>query len=73
MIRTLVDNEELKVTFDDTPEVRDAVFEKLLAFYVKYQCFDGECILQSDNPQIYAPITLSGIADKHLKFDVEWK
>lgn len=61
------------VKFDDSPEVVKAVFEKLITdYYCKHQSFKGESIMQSDNPQIEAPVILSEIADDILKFYVEW-
>ena len=61
------------VTFDDSQEVKDKVFEYLITnFYFEYGSFTGECIMQTDNPQIYAPEILSNIADDIIKFKVEW-
>lgn len=61
------------VKFDDSKEVKDKVFEYLLnKFYLKYESFSGESIHQTDDPQIYAPEVLADIADKIIKFDVEW-
>jgi hypothetical protein len=51
------------VEINDTEENRNKVFEILLDYFRKYQAFDGETIMQSDDPQIYAPDTLSDIAD----------
>lgn len=59
------------VEFEDTIELRDRVFEAVLEFYVDYQAFDGDAIMQSDDPQIYAPVVLSEIADDLFRFNVK--
>lgn len=63
---------EYIVTFDNSEEVRQALFNKLLDFFVKHESFSGESICQSDSPQIEAPELLAEIADKIFKFKVEW-
>lgn len=69
----LINNDEMKVTYTDTKEVRDKVFKKLLDYYKRHEAFSGEEIMQADDPQIEAPDLLSNIADELLKFEVEWK
>ena len=59
------------VTYEDTPEVRDAVFERVMEYFKKCKCFAGEVICQSDNPIIEAPNVLCDIADDIIKFKEE--
>lgn len=56
----------------DSRKTRDEVFERVLAFFLKHESFSGECIMQSDNPQIYAPELLSELADEVFKFETEY-
>lgn len=69
----LVDSLDVKVSFEDSQELRDKVFKKVLDYYLEHEAFNGESIMQSDNPQIFAPMVMSEIADEIIKFDVEWK
>lgn len=54
--------------FNDDEETRDAVFERVMQYFRDFECFEGESIHQSDDPQIYAPDVMSDIADKILQF-----
>jgi len=61
------------VSFNDDAETKNAVFEKLLAdYFFKYESFCGETIMQSDDPQIYAPEVMADIADNIIKFEIKW-
>jgi hypothetical protein len=57
-----------KATYDDSPEAREAVFQRVMDYFKKYESLSGECIMQSDDPQIYAPEVFADIADGILKF-----
>ena len=62
-----------EVSFEDSPELHKKVFEHLLEnYFKKYNCYFGECIMQDDDSQIYAPEVLSDIADDIIKFDVNY-
>jgi len=65
-------SDNITVTYQDTPDVRKEVFRKVMEYYIKHQVFNGETILQSDEPMIEAPYTLADIADNILKFTVEY-
>lgn len=73
MTECILNTKHFTATFEDTPELRDAVFEKLIAFYAEHESYSGESIMQSDNPQIYAPVLLSEIADDLIKFKVDYE
>lgn len=68
MIKT-IETKYSTVTYNDTPEIRDAVFERVMQYFKEYECFIGEEIHQSDDPIIYAPNVLSDIADDIIKFN----
>jgi hypothetical protein len=63
--------EDATVEYEDTQEIRDAVFERVMAYFNEYECYSGEIIHQSDDPQIYAPSVMSDIADEIIAF--RWK
>jgi hypothetical protein len=59
------------VKFERTREKEKAVFDKIIEFCKRHNCFFGECIMQSDDPQIYAPELISEIVDDIIEFEVE--
>ena len=56
------------VTFKCDQATRDAVFEKVVQFFIEQESFIGEAIQQNDDPNIAAPITLAEIADDLMGF-----
>ena len=62
------------VNFKDDQETKDKIFNYLMEhYYFKYESFNGESIMQNDDPIIYAPEVLAHIADKIIKFKVKDK
>ena len=71
---TFKDEFGAEVSYEDSPELHKKVFDYLMENYFKeYECYFGECIMQSDDPQAYAPVVLSDIADDIIKFDVKYE
>lgn len=68
-----IETDNCKVEFDDSQKTKDKVFEAVIAFFVEHESFSGECICQSDDPQIEAAPAFGNIADDILKFNVTWK
>ena len=62
-----------EVTFDDSQEMKDKVFDRLIDWYIEQEAFHGECIQQSDRCVMDAPNILSEIADDIIKFDAKWE
>lgn len=62
-----------EVTWEDDEATRNAVFNRVLDWYVKMESFNGESIMQCDEPQIEAAPLLAELADKFFKFKTEWK
>ena len=60
------------VTYKDDQTTKDAVFEKVLAWFLEQETFSGECIMQSDAPQLTAPELLSDLADDIFKFNTTY-
>ncbi len=59
------------VSFDDSAEAKEVLFNKLLEWFISQECYHGEAIMQSDEPIIAAPEILADIADEVFKFEVE--
>ena len=62
--------EDFIVSYDDSDEVKNAVFERVMAYFIEHQAFHGESIHQMDNTIIDAPSVMSDICDDIIKFDV---
>lgn len=60
------------VTIDDTPEMREEVFKRVVGFFVEHEVFSGESVMQCDAPQLAGPEFLADMVDEVLKPDVEW-
>lgn len=59
--------------YSDDDATKQAVFDRVLAYYKKHEVFHGESIHQMDNPIIDAPDVMSDIAENILRFKVEYK
>jgi hypothetical protein len=72
MLKT-IETQDCIAKYEDTPEIREKVFLRVLEYFKKNEAFLGEVIHQSDDCIIDAPSVLSDIADKILKFEVSEK
>ena len=68
-----IETDELIAEYNDDEAAKQAVFDRVLAYFKEFESFHGESIHQSDNPIIYAPNVMSDIADNILKFKVTYK
>ncbi len=59
------------VIYKDDVATRNAVYEKVLAFFMEQECFSGECCYQCDNVQLESPDLLAELADDIFEFDVQ--
>lgn len=64
----LIDSWGNRYTFNDDDVTKQKVFDRVMDYFLKYECFCGESIHQSDDPLIYAPNVMSDIADDILQF-----
>ena len=60
------------VTYDRTPEKDAEIVDRLLEWYKKVSAVSGECIMQSDTPQLEAAPLLADLADDVFKFETEY-
>jgi hypothetical protein len=66
--------EDIKsISFNDSSEIHEKVFAKLLEWHIKMQAFNGESIMQCDETQLTASELLSDIADDIIQFEVEYE
>lgn len=68
MIKTIREEDWGKVQFDETPEIKEKVYQEVLQWIIEHRAFDGEFISQNDECQIYASALISKLADKVFKF-----
>lgn len=68
-----IDQEFMRVTYLDDEATKQAVFDRVMAYFTKHQAFDGEGIHLRDSTTIDAPCVLADIADNIIKFQVEYK
>lgn len=68
-----IKNSEYDVTYNCNAEIKDAVFNEVMQFFLKHEAFSGEVIIQTDDTIIEAPGVLAEIADRIIEFKVTWK
>lgn len=61
------------LTYEETDEIKQQIFDRVMKYFLEHNSFYGESIMQSDNPIIDAPNVLAEIADDIMKFKVEMK
>lgn len=72
-MQRVLETEDFRVKFEETAELKEQVFERVLAFLTKHEAFYGESLMQSDGPQIEAPDFLAELVDEVFQFDAEFK
>jgi hypothetical protein len=60
------------VSFLDSDKLRQAIADRVYAYFADNEVWSGEQIQQSDEPTINAPILLSDIADDVMDFSVQY-
>lgn len=60
------------LTFDDSPEAKDRVYEIMLKWFKKLRHYSGESLGQSDETYVLAPDILAEVAEEGFKFDQKW-
>ncbi len=58
------------LSYLDTAEVKEQLFNKMLEFFKQHEIYSGEGVCQSDEVIIDAPNLLGDIADEIFKFEV---
>lgn len=65
-------NGDMIAEYEDTPELKEAVFNKLLTWFSKVSASTGES-MQNDDFNIEAPEIMAEILDDIIKFKTTWK
>ena len=60
---------DVKVSYQASPRNNKMIADKIIEWCIKYNVSCGECLIQSDDPTIEAPVLISEIIDDILKFD----
>lgn len=60
------------VEYNDSKEIKNLVFDKLMEYFNKYEVYSGETIMQCDELHMEVPEVLSDIADNIIKFNVKF-
>jgi hypothetical protein len=60
------------LTYDDSQEAKERIFELCLKAFKKLGHFNGESLCQSDNTYIEAPDILTRIAEKGFRFKTKY-
>lgn len=68
-----LETKHLRVTYKDDAATKEAVFQRVMAYFVKHEAFFGESIQQRDATIIAAPDVLADIADDIIGFEIEEK
>jgi len=64
-------NGDMIATYNDTQELRDKVFNKVMAWFTKNSFSTGES-MQNDNFSIEAPEIMADILDDIICFETKW-
>lgn len=67
----IFEDDDRRVEID--PACKDAVFERILAYYDEHVAWSGESVMQMDGPQLDAAPTLADIIDDIIKPKVAYK
>lgn len=67
----VIKTDDIEVAYEDTPELRDQVFTKVLGFLINHQVFSGESVMQDDEAQLDAAEFLGDLADG-FEFEVDY-
>lgn len=67
-----IESDEYVCAYADDQATKQAIYDKLLAFFKEHECFSGESYYQSDGPQIGSQELMGDILDL-LQFRVTWK
>jgi hypothetical protein len=62
----------IELTYDDSPEAKERVFQIMLEEFKKLRQFCGEGIHQSDRTYEAAPEILTRIAEEGFQFNAEY-
>lgn len=68
-----IESDEYVVAYMDDEATKQALFDKVVAFFKEHECFSGESYYQQDAPQIGSQELMGDILDGILKMKATWK
>lgn len=68
----IINEKDLHVTCELTKEKKEKIIHAILDFFITHKAFHAESVMQCDNPQIEAPVTMAEICEI-IDFKVEYK
>ena len=68
-----IETDDYVCHYEVNDDIKNKVFERVMAYFTKHEVFSGESLMQSDWTLLDAPTVLADIADDIIKFDAEWK
>jgi len=72
-MKTILTNDnDFEVTFDDSQEAKDRIFNGALEFFKSQQNFSGEALAQTDSTYSDGVEFLCWLADEGFKFKSKW-
>lgn len=63
--------DDYDVDYEDSDDVRNKVFDRVMQYFKEHECFDGESIMQMDDPIIDAPNVMCDLVDI-IGFKTRW-
>jgi len=71
--KVVFEDDEIVVRYNDTPELRQKVFDMILGWFKDQGLFTGESVMQCDAVFESGPDLLADMADDVFGFDIEDK
>jgi len=72
-MRKTEETEEYTLSFNNDQKTKDLLYDAIMEFFAEHNTYSGEAICQDDNISSEAPELLAKIADRILKFEVNYK
>lgn len=69
---TTITKPDHTVTYDDSQEAKDRIFQIALDWFNKVKMYSGESLGQSDDTYIEAPDILAELAEEGFRFEQKW-
>lgn len=69
---TTITKPDYTVTYDDSQEAKDRIFQIALAWFNKVEMYSGESLGQSDTTYVEAPDLLAELAEEGFRFGHKW-
>ena len=72
-VTSSIETDDFILTFEDSDEVRQKLYFAMLSFFIKYEIFTDNSILENDGIRTKISGLLANIVDEIFQFTVKWK